>query len=734
MECLVANDPTGLASKLGAALMLGVTSQLKAVGYEEGKNLRGYGYDWRMPCTKMEERDSYFSKTMEDMEDLVKTNNGEKVVVVTHSLGGVHATYFFHWVAHSEHGISKGGANWLKNHIHAFCPIAAPSLGTPYGSASYLSGDEGQGLAPMVFSFADRHLVVRSWGMFGMIFPSGRHLMLQPTHSVHWVRREAVLNVHVLSVAMTPELQQTLAFYIKLGLTAPVSHNTHNLNTSSLPILTEAAVDQRFQFAWTSTPNEVETVKLAVSFMHDIIGPIDRELAKGKLELGSANIKVLEGVDEGKTLEGLTPNKWCRYEINLKSDKGSIMVTMRMQFVPHSDTEQSNDFSRPVEEDEGAWRCGGPADKCSTPEKQARLIEAIGKGEGSEWRPEVKKNPLKEHADATYAPMSIDQMMVYDKMRSEYKWWKECYADDKIWRAYSTEAPQGISRIRPIYGIDVPTLVGNVYRRQTKRFIRFQPSTTMKLDKHCEVKHPGYKVKGGIVEEVPKHTPQADDPTMPLESMTFNTRASGDGTVAYWSLKWPVTWRSSDVEVEAVEVGGADHRSILDKPECSMAILSECCSHPIKYLEILLDGLIITGLDDRGCTGGCMAAFTCVSTMGVVNDNVCLRMKWRNVEFSTENTSEDACRPDRTKKLWKRCRFVLGVTKQDLDVDRALEVSVRKTNGTLREGTKSMKMSIGKLMNESTENSVVSFDDNRSVILNWSCRSVLADSYGLPKC
>lgn len=95
MECLVANDPSGLAAKLGAALMLGATSQLRDIGYEEGTNLRGYGYDWRMPCTKMEQRDGYFSSTIEDMEDSVNTNGAEKIVVVTHSLGGVHATYFF---------------------------------------------------------------------------------------------------------------------------------------------------------------------------------------------------------------------------------------------------------------------------------------------------------------------------------------------------------------------------------------------------------------------------------------------------------------------------------------------------------------------------------------------------------------------------------------------------------------------------------------------------------------
>jgi len=103
MECLVANDPGGLMAKLGAALMLPVTNALRQVGYQEGTTMRGYGYDWRVPCTKLEEREQYLSKTMDDITELVKSNKGEKVVVITHSLGGVMASYFFQWVAHSKY-------------------------------------------------------------------------------------------------------------------------------------------------------------------------------------------------------------------------------------------------------------------------------------------------------------------------------------------------------------------------------------------------------------------------------------------------------------------------------------------------------------------------------------------------------------------------------------------------------------------------------------------------------
>lgn len=113
-----------------------------------------------------------------------------------------------------------------------------------------------------------------------------------------------------------------------------------------------------------------------------------------------------------------------------------------------------------------------------------------------------------------------------------------------------------------------------VYRKQTKKFVRFQPTTTLKLDRHCQVTHPGYEIKNGIVVEVPHKTPQADDPNVSTEEMTYTTRASGDGTVAYWSLRWPITWRKQGYTVEPVEVEGAGHRDILEKPECLEAVLS----------------------------------------------------------------------------------------------------------------------------------------------------------------
>lgn len=82
------------------------------------------------------------------------------------------------------------------------------------------------------------------------------------------------------------------------------------------------------------------------------------------------------------------------------------------------------------------------------------------------------------------------------------------------------------------------------------------------------------------MEEQPSKTPQAD-PTAPSieEGCARGTKASGDKTVPYQSLRWPVTWRAAGVHVEPVEVEGGDHRGIIGMTPCHFTVLQHT-SHP----------------------------------------------------------------------------------------------------------------------------------------------------------
>ena len=741
MECLVANDPGGLAANLGAALLLPITDVLREVGYTEGYNFRGYGYDWRVPVTKLEHRDQFLSQTMLDMEDLYTTNNNERIVVVTHSLGGVTASYFFQWVAHSQYGQDRGGIQWLKKHIQAFLPIAGPLLGTPYGSVCYLSGDAMMGLSPMVFSHTDQHIVVRSWGMFGEIFPTGKHLMLNPTKSVHWVRKEGMLNLHLLDVEVTEQDELTESqksknkqYYVTVDFTTPVTKITDSLRSTPFKMSTASAIDEHMQFSWTKEPQSIDGATLKVTMWRDLVGPFDKRVEQGTFIIGTDSVTPIGNHGDNSSMEGLKPNEWVKYTFDLdektESDTDDVKVTVKLQFIPYSDTELYNDFRRKDDPVTGAYRCGGPSDVCTSNAKKIRLKQALGPIEGKEWSPKSGTGKFKDHRDAEYAPMSVDQMMVLDHMEKEYKGWKHCFMDDLIWRQYSTEPPQGID-----------------YQRKTKLFTRLQPTSTLQLDTSCDVDHPGFKAKGGIVYEVPHKTPQADDPTVPLDQMTYNTRASGDGTVCYWSMRWPVTWQKQGFTVNPVEVEGADHRNIVGNPVCLEAILGECCYKPIKYLEVWIDtvsyGRMEKCVEKLPCCLRCLLfPITCIlwcvlcipmclfKCAGIGQERIFVDLAWRKKSYGTE-TILTPCRGYKVENK----RFVLGVTQLDLDNDAEIEFCIKYpivkqvSSGTMLSGTQPVTFKLSQLVNKnpSKPELINSFDEQGRHTVTWHWRWLSAD-------
>merc|ERR1712241_55202 len=60
-------------------------------------------------------------------------------------------------------------------------------------------------------------------------------------------------------------------------------------------------------------------------------------------------------------------------------------------------------------------------------------------------------------------------------------------------------------------------------------------------------------------------------------------------------MRWPVTWRSKGYIVNPVEIEGPDHRNVVEHTDCLEAILGECCSKPIKYIEIWIDTVTSAG-------------------------------------------------------------------------------------------------------------------------------------------
>ena len=106
---------------------------LADVGYD-GSSMTMMSYDWRLGYSVLETRDAYFTKLRYTIEAYVKSK-GEKVVIMSHSMGGTVVMYFLNWV---ENDAGKG---WAEKHIHSFVNIAGTLLGVPKAVPALLSGE-----------------------------------------------------------------------------------------------------------------------------------------------------------------------------------------------------------------------------------------------------------------------------------------------------------------------------------------------------------------------------------------------------------------------------------------------------------------------------------------------------------------------------------------------------------------------------------------------------------------
>ncbi|KAJ7979275.1 Phospholipid:diacylglycerol acyltransferase 1 [Quillaja saponaria] len=72
-------------------------ANLARIGYEE-KTMYMAAYDWRISFQNTEVRDQSLSRIKSNIELMVATNDGKKVVVIPHSMGVLYFLHFMKWV------------------------------------------------------------------------------------------------------------------------------------------------------------------------------------------------------------------------------------------------------------------------------------------------------------------------------------------------------------------------------------------------------------------------------------------------------------------------------------------------------------------------------------------------------------------------------------------------------------------------------------------------------------
>ncbi|MED6193005.1 Phospholipid:diacylglycerol acyltransferase 1 [Stylosanthes scabra] len=96
-------------------------------------------YDWRISFQNTEVRDRTLSRIKNNIELMVATNGGKKVVVIPHSMGVLYFLHFMKWVEAPPPMGGGGGSDWCAKHIKAVINIGGPFLGVPKSVAGLFS-------------------------------------------------------------------------------------------------------------------------------------------------------------------------------------------------------------------------------------------------------------------------------------------------------------------------------------------------------------------------------------------------------------------------------------------------------------------------------------------------------------------------------------------------------------------------------------------------------------------
>jgi phospholipid:diacylglycerol acyltransferase len=161
-----------------------ILQNLAVIGYGPNNMLSAL-YDWRLAYLDLQVRDGYFSKLKNQVEMMYELN-GEKSVLVGHSMGSQVIYYFMKWVEAKGPGYGNGGSNWCNKYLSAMVDILGLALGAPKAMTALLLGEmkdtvQLNALAvyglEKFFSRKERVDMLRTFGGIPSMFPKGGELI-----------------------------------------------------------------------------------------------------------------------------------------------------------------------------------------------------------------------------------------------------------------------------------------------------------------------------------------------------------------------------------------------------------------------------------------------------------------------------------------------------------------------------------------------------------------------------
>jgi hypothetical protein len=573
-----------------------VIAALLAAGYQANVNLEAAGYDWRLPPSELEARDGYFTNVISQVEHLYERNNNMPVVLLCHSLGTKTAHYFLNFVK------EKRGQAWLDTYIHTYMPVGAPHLGAPKALRSTISGDK---MSLDAFLSSEEALSLgRSLGSGPWLFPEELPDSALPTC---YVRPQGVLEIELCGTVFAndlvakrhtvskPNRYQLIAAYGNSQRVVPTPfHRADNQDRVSFE-------GDKIFFATATNPQK-DSAKYVQLFLQepglsaakyererphfnpiycllkcifcccicDLAYKLIRCLTCGIWRSVMISADAVTGAVGGSSNLAfsepilLTDRVWAGKPVELKLDlyhrddygKMNHILCFLTRKTPRAASIQIRIKWTPYSNEKSFRRICSPIAQPSM---------------GNDSEPQIAVGRKKEQ----YQEFSGYDIMEREGLQSILRVIKDTYDGDSTLgpRSISSYDPPPVRRVHSIYGINMPTEVGAIYKRKDTCLSSEHLQNLYKLDSKARIdKKSGHSLSYGLIMETPKTTQAAGQ------------KGSGDGTVPLWSLQHVWNWQGP-CDVSVVELDKAEHRAILADPRFHRTIIKYCSQEGDKHLN-----------------------------------------------------------------------------------------------------------------------------------------------------
>ena len=555
---------------------------------------------------------------------MYEENDDLPIVLVCHSMGAKMGHYFLNFA------LKHKGREWIDKYIHTYMPVGAPCGGV---ACAVRCGLTGQGLDAtvdaLVGNYADGLLMYRSWSCGNWLMPRYLPPGVFPTCIV---RREGELGL-----ALTSEIEVGSLFAERdkppkeLRLTVTFRDRIRAHSEYHPVVVNKSGSDPR-----SMTVSFIETFYMAVPYLGDedelgelifyLEEPAGR-INRNKTELGKRFGKATSWARGLKKKAAKFARdfakKWgtvlrvavCVRPMVLRvsdfdgvgtksSVKGKYQLDTNIPIVGCIGGHESDEiieYSDSEDEDDNKdnSRCLGGKTTPSTEESIGSIsLKLIYSPPPKSSSTETSTTPIAMINDDTPKPPILSKPNKLNTIsfdRVEYDVWngtdlykadgftepmfdlvENLYEGDPIGptKESALDAPP-VNCVRSIYGINVPTEVGAIYRKvpvvtvgdmqadcryMVDKSACFPPAAKVLYDNRddpwSKLNLMTYKIDGGLIFETPKTLQN-------VPGETEQRRVCGDGTVPYWNMVHALTWKDKVDELTVDELDGAGHRPIV---------------------------------------------------------------------------------------------------------------------------------------------------------------------------